>query len=355
MAIHSSTVAEHRFTVTRRRGYVISEVDAVMARILETLREHETLIAQLEARVEDAEASTGALEKDRMDLLRAGDDLVSFAEEEAERILSDARRRAAREMSRREQQVERVLADGMRKADSIAAEGRRRHDEAIAEAERIAAQAEARRDEALAYLLRMRRKAAEEATRIIRGTLVEVQRLRSATRAEISSARMRAETESIHVLAGAREEADGLVKEAHAERIALNQRIAQLHSALADLEDELQDPATTALMLRQATMSRAPSSTVASGGASRISDRFGPGLAGITREAITIHLEEEAKAAPGGPTELAAAVRQILQGPDPDDAEQLPGRPQLDTSTWYQRHGGGIRRRMDEQREDPPE
>jgi len=357
MAIHSSTVADHRFTVTRRRGYAISEVDAVMARIIETLREHETLIEQLQARVEEAEASTGALEKDRLDLLRAGDDLVAFAEEEAERILSEARRQAGREMSRREQQVERVLADGMRKAESIAAEGRREREEATAYAEQATAQADTRRDEALAYLLTMRTKAAAEAAVFVRKALAEVQRLRSTAAKDATAARERAEMESIQVLGAAREEADGLVKEAHAERIALNQRIAQLHTALADLEDELTDPATTALMLRQATTSRAPSSTLASGGASRISDRFGPGLAGIAQEAITIHLEEEAKSSPSeGPTELAAAVRQILEGPDAESSEWGGrGRPQIDTSTWYQRHGGGIRRRIDEQREDPTE
>ncbi len=357
MAIHSSTVADHHFTVTRRRGYVVSEVDAVMTRIAETLREHEAQIEQLLARIEEAEASYGTLEKDRLDLLRAGDDLVAFAEEESERILAEARQRAAREMARREQQVERVLADGMRKADATAAQGRRDRDEAAAYADRITAEADEKLTEARDYLLTMRRKAAEEATRFVKAALAEVRRLRTAARTEATATRARAETESIQILAAAREEADGVVKEAHAERIALNQRIAQLHSALADIEDELQDPATTALMLRQAATSRAPSSTLASGGASRISDRFGPGLAGIAREAITIHLEEEAKpSGRKGPTELAAAVRQILEGPDSGGSDRgMPPRPPLDTPTWYQRRGGGIRRRMDEQSEKPTE
>jgi DivIVA domain-containing protein len=353
MAIHSSTVADHRFTVTRWGGYVVAEVDAVMARLAATLRQYEENAEHLLARVEAAEASYGALEKDRLDLLRAGDDLVAFAEEESERIVAEARRRADREMSRREQQIEKMLAVGMQRANAIAAEGRRAQDEASADAERIRTEAEEILERARDYGLTMRRQAADEAARFVRAALSEVQKLRAGARDEVAATRAKVETELFRTVAAAREEADSVVKEAHIERIALNQRIAELHATIGDIEDELHDPSTTALVLRPAATPRGASSTLASGGASRISNRLGPALAGVPREAITIHLEEEDKpSGVAGPTELAAAVRQILYGET--DRHGRPAAP-LDTTTWYQRHGGGIRRRMEEQSEEATE
>jgi DivIVA domain-containing protein len=357
MAVESSTVAAHHFTVTPKRGYVVSEVDAVMSRLAATLREHERRIEDLLERTRAAEAGNGTSEKDRLELLHVGADLVARAEKESARILNETRERAAQELSRREQGIEQQLADGMREANAIAAEGRRARDEASARAASINNEADAILARARHDVLAMRKKAADEAARLIKASLSEVKRLRAATRAEAGATVEKAEAESTRIVGAAGNEADDIVKEAHAERITLNQHIAQLYTTLADLEDELLDPSATALVLRQSSTRHSASRTLASGGASRISDRLVLEVENGSRETLTIRLDEDSGASLSpneDPTELATAVRQILDDPDPaSHARSLPPRPPIDTLTWYQRRGGGIRRRMPGPPEEP--
>ena len=126
MKIQSSTLDAHQFALVRRRGYDPAEVDAVMNRLAETLREYEVTAAGLQSRLRDAEESSEAITRAFVAAQRTKEEMVAEAQTEADVLLRDARN-----------EVSKLRAESKDQTDALLDEARRTLNEARAEAASI--------------------------------------------------------------------------------------------------------------------------------------------------------------------------------------------------------------------------
>ncbi|MFQ5518256.1 MAG: DivIVA domain-containing protein, partial [Acidimicrobiia bacterium] len=81
----------HEFRL-ERRGYEKAQVEAVLARVVETLREYEEQIAAYEARLTEAEASQEAVRRTFLAAQRTHDEMLAEAQADATKVRQDAER-----------------------------------------------------------------------------------------------------------------------------------------------------------------------------------------------------------------------------------------------------------------------
>ncbi len=91
----SASIAEtHRFGRVRKNGYDPAEVDAVVARLVDALRNNDERIAALTERLDTADASADAIRKTFVAAEATSDEIIEKANEDAATILADARTEA---------------------------------------------------------------------------------------------------------------------------------------------------------------------------------------------------------------------------------------------------------------------
>jgi DivIVA domain-containing protein len=297
--IRATFIEGHHFLVARRRGYDMAEVDAVMKRLADTLRKYE-------AGKDSAGATITDLEKARL------------ARMQSEALAADtdaARQLAAIELSEARQEAAEIVTDAREAADRM-------------------------RQSTLADSAGLVRKRNERSEALITSALSEVRALRaralreindfhSAKRAEAESLIRTAELTSEELLEDARHEAGSILGRARREHAELEQRLAQLRTAIAGIEDQFRHLAESTLEQTEIMASMIDLET--SGVKNAVEERE-PEVVRLTRPGMTIDLTGEEDE-----TDHESA--------DPGHYAVNPG------ATIYERRGG-IRRRLED---DEPE
>jgi cell division septum initiation protein DivIVA len=222
----------HHFTV-RRRGYEPSEVDAVMRHVADSLRRYEVRIGELEDRLAAAATSEPPSTPEPTTVLeetpqteREVDEILARARDEAADLLAEGRREAEALVTAAVREARDLRIRVKAEADEIQQRDRARAQEIldIARHEATDLSSTARTDAAGIV-------SAAEATSAdeLRRTKVD-----SATRIATAQA------QSDQLLDEARRRADHIVEEARQEKLLLLQRVAQLKSAVLDVEREMQ-------------------------------------------------------------------------------------------------------------------
>jgi DivIVA domain-containing protein len=139
----SASIAEtHRFGRVRKNGYDPAEVDAVVARLVDALRNNDERIAALTKRIDTADASADAIRQTFVAAQATSDEIIDRANEEAAAVLAEAKVEAeALAKSSEELQAEiatqrdRILTGAYADAEDRLAEIERQTAERAAEAE----------------------------------------------------------------------------------------------------------------------------------------------------------------------------------------------------------------------------
>ena len=252
MRIRSTTVDGHQFTRSRRGGYDAAEVDAVMARIADTLRDYEDQAEDLEGRLAAAETAVRVARPKGAAPMPGTENAREHATEimqraEAEAVARRAEIAALLESARREAEDLRVETEQARSAvETEQSDLSRLRDAATAEAEDI--RAGARRDaEAI------RAAATREAQALLSAALGEARALRTAALAdaselqdarvdealaEIADEREVLETERAETAETARRTVAALA-EAEEERVRLETRLSNLRTTVRAIEHQM--------------------------------------------------------------------------------------------------------------------
>lgn len=222
-----------------------TEVSAVETetreRVLALEQEAQQRLAAAEAEadriVDDAQATADAIEEEAEASLRA-------ARSEADALIEEARTEAGERISRSERAATAAVEMAVAEADGVRstaeAEAAALRDQADAEATElmVTASAEARRltDEA--------RTEAEEVTRT---AAAETAALLTRSRTEAEDRLASAQSQADRILEHARERASEITSDAREEKDALDHRLAQLRTAVSEIEAELHGLAELAL------------------------------------------------------------------------------------------------------------
>ncbi len=296
--IHSSSVEGHHFLLARRKGYDPAEVDAVIKRLVATLRKYEE---RDEAR--QAEASVTDLDSARLARATA-EDIAAETEEirrEALSHLDEAQRRSAEALAAAEEQADQIVETA--RADAASLVSRRNE-----------------RSEALIT------SALSEVKSLRARTLQETNDYRAAKRAEAASLIQTAQLTADELVENARHEAGSILGRARREHAALERRLAQLRSAIAGIEGQFRHLAESTL---EQTEIMASMISLETDELEDVVEEKSPEVVRLTQPGMTIDLTDEAQAEPS-----------------PDRADErfavAPG------DTIYQRRGGGLRRRLEE-------
>ncbi len=307
--IHSSAIEGHHFLTSRRRGYDPAEVDAVIRRLVDTLRKHEERAAAAntaaglavtdlevvrppeEAGTESGLATAEELEAAARLNLEAAERtaaaLIATAEEEAARTRELARADAGSLLSRRNARAEDLITSALSEVKALRAR-----------------------------------------------VLHETNEYRSGKRTESKALVRTAELQAAQLLEDARHEAGSILGRARREHTMLEQRIGQLRSAIAGIEGQFRNLAETTLeqtevMATMLSLETEPLEDVVD----QSSDA--PEVVRLTQGGLTLDLTE-------GPSEGDAESRSEHKESD-DRFVVAPG------DTIYQRRGGGLRRRLEEE------
>lgn len=301
--IHSSSIEGHHFLLSRRRGYEPAEVDAVIKRLVTTLRKYEDRDAELEAlgsgnAVTDLDEARAA----RTQALEQAETAREEVEADAEQRLEEARRTAAESTAIAEEEAARIVARAQTEAASMQARRNARADELITAA--------------LSEVKALR-------ARVIR----ETNEYRSSQTSEAADLVRTAELQANEILEDARHEAGSILGRARREHTMLEQRISQLRSAIADIEGQFRHLAESTLEQTEVV------STMISLEAEGLDELLDtppeePDVVRLTQQELTVDLTEEPSAT--NPTQAID-----------DHLVVAPG------DTIYQRRGGGLRRRLE--------
>ncbi|MEA2002934.1 MAG: DivIVA domain-containing protein [Actinomycetota bacterium] len=306
--IHSSAVDGHHFLLSRRRGYDPAEVDAVLKRLVATLRKYEDRDAEFNERIAGAVPSVTDLDSVRA----ARDEVLQNAEAVGHQLELEARTRL--------EEIERLITEDLNAA----------HEEATRIIESARAEAN--------NMLARRNKRAEA---LITAALSEVKALRARVLHETNEYRAGGKTESAallrtaelranQILEDARHEAGSVLGRARREHMMLEQRIGRLRSTVAGIEGQFRHLAETTLEQTDIM------STMIALEADDLEDPLDdnqeePDVVRLTQRGVTVDLTDE------------------------DSEEPVPKQP-LDEryvvapgNTIYQRRGGGLRRRLEEE------
>ncbi|MDH3425355.1 MAG: DivIVA domain-containing protein [Acidimicrobiia bacterium] len=218
MKVKAETVRRHAFQV-RRKGYEPAEVDAVMARIGQTLAGHEKDIIRLENELAKARTASEAMEDTFIALQQAKRQLLGEAQEEASRMKSEAEKG----LRTAETEAERILQDAQQRVEQLFVDLRAKAESAIAKAQERVADAEGRGES-------IKAEAAAEAARLVEAS-------QSEAKERIASAKK----QSDEIVADANAQGQQIVEAARAEHDSLVSKVPQLRSAVADIERRIRE------------------------------------------------------------------------------------------------------------------
>ncbi len=306
--IHSSAVEGHHFLLSRRRGYDPAEVDSVISRLVATLRKYEDRDAAFDEHLPSGVPSVTDLESVRA----ARDEVLQNAEAVGHQLELEARTKL--------EEVERLRVEELKAA----------HEEAA----RIIDLARSDANDMLA-----RRNMRAEA--LITAALSEVKALRSRVLHETNEYRAGGKTESAalirtaelranQILEDARHEAGSVLGRARREHMMLEQRIGRLRSTVAGIEGQFRHLAETTLeqtdiMSTMIALEADDLEEVLDGSEEE------PDVVRLTQRELTVDLTDESLEEPE--TDQPVDERYVV----------APGE------TIYQRRGGGLRRRLEEE------
>ena len=245
--ISASVAGAHRFGRVKRNGYDPVEVDAVMSRLVESLRTYESKTAALEERLAEADASADAIRRTFLAAEATREEIIEAANSEADTI-TDAARREADEIL---QSARTSAADLIASAESDAA--------AMAElADRLDHEIAQRRDEILTKAhedaeavvtdaewaaAQQKLAAVEEANAVVEAAASDAEDLRSQALmshgyATIAATRLTAEAEARAeaIIEEARSVAAGEMEAAARDSAAVKNKAEALRIAAADLQ-----------------------------------------------------------------------------------------------------------------------
>lgn len=298
--IHSSSIEGHHFLISRRRGYDPAEVDAVIKRLVATLRKYEEREEQRAA----AESVT--------DL-----ETARTAKHDAERVAAETeelKTRAIAQLNEAAHRAEETMATAQEIADQI-----------VESARAEAAGLTARRNERSESLITS---ALSEVKALRARALRETNDYQAAKRAEAASTIQTAELTADQLVENARHEAGSILGRARREHAALERRLAQLRSAIAGIEGQFRQLAETTLEQTEIMTSMIALETEE---LSEVVEEKSPEVVRLTQQAATIDLTDETPEEPAAPTEIDERFA------------VAPG------NTIYQRRGGGLRRRLEDE------
>ena len=221
--IHSSSVEGHHFLRSRRRGYEPTEVDAVMKRLVATLRKYE----EREAELADAgdRLPVTVLEEVRASRLAAHEEAAADKErvqQEAYGLLEDAKRSAAASLAVADEEAARII------------------ETARADAAKLLSRRNARADDLIT--------AALSEVKALRSRVIhETNEYRAGKKTEAAAMLRTAELQASQMIEDARHEAGSILGRARREHMMLEQRIGQLRSAIAGIEGQFRHLAETTL------------------------------------------------------------------------------------------------------------
>lgn len=295
--IHSSSVEGHHFLLARRRGYDPTEVDAVIKRLVAALRMYE-------ARDESVtdEATIADLETARL----ARIDAAEAAEETAE-----LHQRALAHLNEAQLRSNEAIAAAEEQADHI-----------VETARADAASLVARRNERSEALITS---ALSEVKALRARTIRETNDYHAAKRAEAASLVQTAKLTAEGLVEDARHEAGSILGRARREHAALETRLAQLRSAIAGIEGQFRHLAESTL---EQTEIMASMISLETDDLEEVVEEKSPDVVRLTQPGMTIDLTSKPAGAPDHIEERFAVA---------------PG------NTIYQRRGGGLRRRLEEE------
>lgn len=217
--IDSSSVAGHHFLASHRRGYDPAEVDAVIKRLVATIRKYE----------EREEARNAAASVTDIGEARSARAAHSPGTDDGERLRAEA----MTELARAQLEAQEVLADAHEEAERVVETAR-------AEAAVLVAR---RHDRSEALIT----SALSEVKALRARTLSETNEHRNATRAEATSLLHTAELSAEQIMEDARHEAGTILGRARREHAELERRLAQLRSAIAEIQGQFRYLAETTL------------------------------------------------------------------------------------------------------------
>lgn len=296
--IRSSFIEGHHFLVARRRGYDINEVDAVMKRLAVTLREYED---------RDTDPETGAtitdLEKAR---------LVRARSEEIFNETEEIRQQSIAELNRARQEAEEIVAGAREEADRIM-------QSALADSAGVVR----RRNERSEALITA---ALSEVKALRARALREINDFNTSKRAEAAALLQTSKLTSEELLEDARHEAGAMLGRARREHTELEQRLAQLRTAISEIEDQFRHLAESTL---EQTEVMASMISLETDDIADVVEEREPEVVRLTGPGMAIDLTDEHD-------------NPEMDTPDDDRYAVRPGR------TLYERRGG-IRSRLEEE------
>jgi cell division septum initiation protein DivIVA len=309
--IHSSSVEGHHFLRSRRRGYEPAEVDAVMKRLVATLRRYEAREAELAE--PDDQLPVTVLDEVRAGRLASHEEAVADRErirQEAFGILEEAKRTAAASLAAADEEAARIMGTARDDAAKLLARRNARADELIT--------------------------AALSEVKALRARVIhETNEYRAGKKTEAAAMLRTAELQASQLIEDARHEAGSILGRARREHMLLEQRIGQLRSAIAGIEGQFRHLAESTL--EQTEIMSTMISLEAEGLEEVLSDLPAePDVVRLTQQDLTVDLTAEA-------------------GEDEKPGEAAPARSGDDHfvvspgDTIYQRRGGGLRRRLEDE------
>lgn len=302
--IHSSAIEGHHFLISRRKGYDPAEVDAVVKRLVDALRKYEERDAEQVAEA----ASAQAPDLEVIQLPQTDEPNAEDLEAEARLLLVTAERTAASLLAAAEEDSARTLE--LARADAASLLSRRN------------ARAEDLITSALSEVKALRAR-----------VLHETNEYRAGKKTEATALLRTAELQAAQVLEDARHEAGSILGRARREHTMLEQRIGQLRSAIAGIEGQFRNLAETTLeqtevMSTMLSLETEPLEEVVE------PSTEAPEVVRLTQGGLTLDLTD---------TPSQKEPESHRHSESDDRFVVAPG------DTIYQRRGGGLRRRLEEE------
>lgn len=301
--IRSSFIEGHHFLLARRRGYDRDEVDAVMKRLIATLRMYEEREGGAGAsKISVLEAARRARAESEVPVLES-----EAAQQHAIAEVSEARQQAAEILTEARDEADRILQNARADSASIVAR-RNERSEALVTA-------------ALSEVKSLRSRA-----------LKEINDYQGSKQSEAESLLQTAELTAEDLVEEARHEAGTILGRARREHTALERRLAQLRSAIAGIEGQFRTLAESTLEQTEIVASMISLET---DNLEEAIEEREPEVVRLTQPGMTIDLTDESQ-------ETEPEAKNEAHG---DDSRFVvaPG------STIYQRRGGGIRSRLEDE------
>ncbi|MGI9586214.1 MAG: DivIVA domain-containing protein [Acidimicrobiia bacterium] len=245
--ISASAADAHRFGHVKKNGYDPVEVDAVVARLVETLKGLETKNESLEERLAEADASADAIRRTFIAAEATRDEIVGDARTEAHDIVETARGDADQLIDSTQSQAQEILAEAESESsrvtemanqletevaeqrDAILSEAHEQAESVLAEAETAAAARElAAAEEAEAVI--------NEVQSDFEGQRREIAMVAQTTAVASAWTRKEATMQADQIVRDAEERAAAVVRSAEEYDQEQRDRVATLRSAIEDLE-----------------------------------------------------------------------------------------------------------------------